>query len=303
MRRHRLPRFRRHREARLTRRESADNEPKDPSNRTRDPTVDTTDSSKDHLDPLGNPRPLTLQQSPHERQASQLEYNSVYSEGHDAALLEGAYQPEAADFLPSPPRLPGPLDQRPRPGDLRPALACFVLFWVVSLHDWRAPKGDGLWVSGERVFDHHENWRLLTALFSHADIGHLLANTPLFVIFGWYLYAFFGPWIFPGAALLIGVLSNLATVHFNAPHMQLHGASGMLYGMVALWLVLYMRFATNLKPPVRFMRALGVSLLLLFPTTFEPTTSYMAHAMGFTIGLIVGLIVWPMLRLPTAPGT
>jgi len=288
MRRHRLPRFRRHRETPLARRELA--------------ATHARDEFRNHFDPPASPKLPTPAHSPHLHQTAPTEYDQVYAGQHDAALLEGSYRPEAEDFLPSPPRLPGPLDQRPRPGDLRPALACFVLFWVVSLHDWRAPKSDGLWASGDRVFHHHENWRLLTALFAHADIGHLLANTPLFIIFGWYLYAFFGPWIFPGAALLIGVLSNLATVHFNAPQSQLLGASGMLYGMVALWLVLYMRFETKLKPPVRFMRALGVSLLLLFPTTFEPTTSYMAHAMGFTIGLIVGLIVWPVLRLPTAPG-
>ena len=275
MRRYRLPRFRRHRDALLFERKTAVVPPRSPS------IYDTTSIYSHH--------------------PTHIEYDAIYADEEGAALLEGGYRPEFDDFLPSPPKLPGPLDRSPQVGDLRPALGLFLIFWVVSLHDWREAKADGLWVSGDRVFRHHENWRLATALFAHADIGHLLSNAPLFLIFGWYLYAYFGPWIFPGAAVLVGVLSNLATVHFYAAQERLLGASGMLYGMVALWLVLYMRFETNLKPPVRFMRALGVSLLLLFPTTFEPTTSYLAHAMGFSIGLVLGLIVWPIVKLQPGP--
>ncbi len=84
------------------------------------------------------------------------------------------------------------------------------------------------------------------------------------------------------------MLSNAATIWVYEPRTHLVGASGMLYGMVALWLVLYVRFETRFSVPMRIFRAIGVSLLLLFPTTFEEQTSYMAHAAGFVIGLGVG---------------
>jgi membrane associated rhomboid family serine protease len=128
-------------------------------------------------------------------------------------------------------------------------------------------------------------------------MDHLLANAPLFLIFGWFLRAFFGWRAFPLASILIGVLSNLATIATYPAHEELLGASGMLYGMVALWLVFYSRFATEFALPMRIFRAVGVSLLLLFPTTFEKNVSYMAHITGFAFGLAVGFLMLPFIKV------
>ena len=214
---------------------------------------------------------------------------------------EGDYVPTAEDFLPSPPPPSSPLSRWPSFASLKPALVGFALFWAVSLHDWRLPTSQGSWVGGRAVFDHHEYWRLVSALFAHADVGHLVSNTPLYLIFGWFLYAFFGLWAFPFGALLVGALSNLRTIAVYPPDATLLGASGMLYGMVAMWLVLYIRFETTVKVGIRIFRAIAVSLLLLFPTTFLPTTSYLAHATGFTIGLAYGLALCPFIRVKQNP--
>jgi membrane associated rhomboid family serine protease len=206
------------------------------------------------------------------------------------------YEPTAEDFLPSAPKPRSPMSRWPETAALKPAILCFILFWAASIHEWRY-----IWptftASGETVFGQGEWWRLLSALFTHADVGHLLANTPLFLIFGWYLRAYFGPLAFPFGALVVGVLSNLATIAIYPAQEELLGASGMLYGMVALWLVLYVRFETLYTIPMRAFRALAVSVLLLFPTTFEKTVSYLAHATGFSIGIAVGLILMLFVRL------
>lgn len=204
--------------------------------------------------------------------------------------LGADYVPSPDDFLPSPPKPISRLNQKPNIASIKPALFCFALFWLCSLHDWLSPDADGLWASNEAVIGEHQYWRLLTALFVHSDIGHLLANSPLFLIFGWFLYAFFGWLAFPASALIIGTLSNLVTIYFYPPDTELLGASGMLYGMVALWLVVYVRHENTLPWGVRLLRAVGVSLLLLFPTTFREETSYTAHLAGFVIGIAVGFI-------------
>lgn len=204
--------------------------------------------------------------------------------------------PEAEDFIPSPPKPLSPLSRVPAPASFRPALLCFVLFFVASGIYWNTPSRGG-WASGEDVFQRGETWRLLTALFTHSDMGHLLSNTPLFLIFGWYLFEFFGAAAFPLGALLIGVLSNAVTVYLYNPSTHLVGASGMLYGMIALWLVLYVHFESVYTVPMRIFRAITVSLVLLFPTTFQENTSYLAHASGFGIGLIVGFGLSRVLRL------
>ncbi len=206
------------------------------------------------------------------------------------------YVPSEEDFAPSPPKPPRPMNRFPKRVAMLPTLFCFALFWVASFHEWRGLP-PSLTASGETVFEKGEYWRLLTALFTHADVGHLLSNAPLFLIFGWFIYAFFGRLAFPIGALLVGALSNMATIYVYEPDAELLGASGMLYGMVALWLVLYVRFETEYSVSMKIFRAIGVSVLLLFPTTFQQTTSYTAHATGFVIGLLVGLCLCPLVSI------
>jgi rhomboid protease GluP len=213
------------------------------------------------------------------------------------AAFPGNEPPRPEDFLPSPPKPRGPLSRMPDADGTHPALIAFTFFALASLSYWRDGDASPLPVSGVAVFRDHEYWRLFTALFTHSDMGHLLANAPLFLIFGWFLRSFFGRVTFPLAAFCIGVASNLVTVYFYAPATQLVGASGMLYGMAALWLVLYIRFDTDHTVWMRFFRALAFSIAVLFPTTFEPTTSYLAHASGFVIGVVTGLGMSPFLRV------
>jgi len=139
--------------------------------------------------------------------------------------------------------------------------------------------------------------RLLTAVFTHSDFGHLLANAPLFLIFGWLLRSFFGSFGFPIMALVFGIISNLITVYYYAPTTRLLGASGMVYGMVAFWLVLYIRFDVDRSIPVRLFRVIAFSLIVMFPTTFVKTTSYLAHSAGFATGIIAGIIFCPFLKV------
>jgi rhomboid protease GluP len=219
----------------------------------------------------------------------------VFMDDEQQQLIESLPSPE--DFLPSPKKQRGPLSEKPTVESARPALTAFIFFFIASYFYWQDLGDSRLWVSGKSIFVDHEYWRLFTALFTHADLGHLLANTPLFLIFGWFLHYFFGWLVFPITAFLIGIGSNLITIYFYNPQTHLIGASGMLYGMVSLWLVLYIRFETDYTVWMRFFRALAFSLAVLFPTTFQPTTSYLAHAAGFFLGLLAGCLLIPFVKV------
>lgn len=221
-------------------------------------------------------------------------------DARDVTEPEG-YVPSEEDFAPSPPKPPRPMTRFPKNQAMTPAIVCFVGFWIASLYEWSPRAVYDLAASGDEVFKKGEYWRLFTALFTHSDMEHLLSNAPLFLIFGWFLYAFFGRLAFPLGAILVGVLSNLWTVYLYEPRTSLVGASGMLYGMIALWLVLYVRFETEYSVSMRIFRSIGVAMLLLFPTTFHQTTSYTAHATGFLLGLVVGAGLVPFVRLNPDP--
>lgn len=199
--------------------------------------------------------------------------------------------PLIQDFAPSPPKPPSPLERNPRLAQMGPVLCFWGLAWVVSMMGW-LHRGPFATVSGatvERIQNEGEWWRLVSALFMHADAGHLLSNTPLLLVFGWYLRDYFGLLAFPLVPVAVGVLSNIVTLWTYDPGTELMGASGMLYGMIALWLVLYVHFETQYSRSVRIFRAIGTSLLLLAPTTYRADISYTAHLTGFLLGLVAGL--------------
>lgn len=167
-----------------------------------------------------------------------------------------------------------------------------VLSVVTSLLFWFSPRyRDLLWASPETVFTQGEYWRLVTALFAHADLEHLLSNLPFLFIFGWLLRRYFGLLAFPLAALCVGVLTNGAALYFYRDHLRMVGASGMVYAMVAMWSVFYLRYEIRFGAGKKLLRVTGFLLVLFFPTVYSPTTSYLAHALGFVIGVVCALLL------------
>lgn len=186
----------------------------------------------------------------------------------------------------------GALYDRPlRKHVIEPILIGLVCLGV-SLVFWFSPHySDFLWASRDAIFKSGEYWRLLTSLFAHADGLHLLSNLPLLLIFGWLLRSHFGLLSFPIAGVLDGVLSNALTLYFYPGPVRLIGASGMVYGAVAMWLTFYMKYEVRHRFRAKLLRTVGVFMVLLFPTVYEPTTSYLAHAFGFAFGIVVALLL------------
>lgn len=206
--------------------------------------------------------------------------------------------PPPEDFAPTPKIPPKGFELFPQQGSAWLANLMLALIVFSAVAHWNRPVGTASYftVSGTSIFERHEYWRLFTALGGHGDVMHLLHNAPIFWFFSWLLTAYFGVWVAGPAVLLMGVLSNLFTIWLYDAHVQLLGASGMIYGMVSLWLVLYIRFDRNGWWVKRFMRSFGFALLVLFPQTYERGVSYLAHASGFGIGVIAGLAILPFVK-------
>jgi membrane associated rhomboid family serine protease len=128
-------------------------------------------------------------------------------------------------------------------------------------------------------------WISFAAMFVHADLGHLLSNLLLFIPFAALLQAHYGRAVFPWFGLLIGYLTHLAVLLIKGDGYSLVGASGMVYGLGALWLGLFILHGNRYALQDRIIRSIGVMLILLFPTQFMPEVSYLAHGIGFLMGL------------------
>jgi rhomboid protease GluP len=211
--------------------------------------------------------------------------------GESGPVNDDEYVPDDEDFAVEPERPRGPLSIFPSPVHIIPAIVLFILFYAATAIYGVYPERDYLWISGDSIFMDHEYWRLLTAIFTHSDISHLLSNAPIFLVFGWMLKAYFGLSAFPIASIGIGLITNAITVAVYDPRIHLIGASGMAYGMVSLWLVFYIHNDTYYSLPFRIFRALGFAVIMMFPTTFEPQVSYLSHAIGLVTGMMAGLVL------------
>lgn len=143
--------------------------------------------------------------------------------------------------------------------------------------------------NGYQVFQKKEYWRAFTTTLLHADLEHLAHNAFFFTGLAALLYNYFGFWIFPVVSLIAGGFINIICLYFYPPQVTLVGISGVIYFMASFWLVLYLLIEKRQTVKTRILHAVAVSLIFLFPEAFHPQTSYLAHGIGFLVGLPVGL--------------
>ena len=185
------------------------------------------------------------------------------------------------------------LEKKPDYSKLKLPINLFLIMFIVSLVRWNGASSFGMEASFNSVFRDGEYYRLLSSLFIHADMAHLLGNGWLFIVFGFLLSNYYGYLVFPTVSIICGILTTAVTIYFYPPTTRLLGASGMIYSMVAIWLVFFLRYDTRYSFFIRLVRATAFILVMLFPSEIKPRTSYSAHAFGFLIGLVSAILMLP----------
>ncbi len=194
------------------------------------------------------------------------------------------FAPEVKPTKPFP-----PINLRPKQS-LAMVTYCSLIIILLSIYNWLSNSTYLLAVSFPRVIEDGEYWRVWTSLFIHSDFGHVASNLWLFGVFGYLLHAFWGAWVFPVISFsFIGGFTNLLTILWYGNATFIIGASGLVYGMIGLWLVTYCFFETRFSIATRIFRASGFTLIMLFPSTIAKNISYSAHSFGFIIGVLVGI--------------
>ena len=109
-------------------------------------------------------------------------------------------------------------------------------------------------------------------------------------IFVFFTYGYFGVWVFPVLSIFGGSVVNLISIATYGDEIRLLGASGLVYFLGAWWLTMYFFIQRQYSLPNRILRLIGIALMVFFPTSFVPTTSYRTHAIGFLCGAVFALI-------------
>jgi rhomboid protease GluP len=196
-------------------------------------------------------------------------------------------------FWPSPPYIAVPL-----------LIDLTVLVWVAMTLSGVSPTnptGYELRVWGSNISTltlHGEPWRLLTSLFVHGGVSHLLLNMFSFWLLGLMLEQRVGWLRLLLVYLASGLAASLATVWYHSDGINSTGASGAIFGLYGFMLVLLLSKKMVLDKSDR-RAMLGLVLYLVLSNLISGTTGNIdniAHVGGLAMGLLVAgpLAVWSM---------
>jgi rhomboid protease GluP len=146
-------------------------------------------------------------------------------------------------------------------------------------------------------FINREYWRLLTSLFLHYGLLHLLFNIYALYILGPALERSIGALRFIICYLIAGIGSGFGVVLLHVigltPAEEVVGASGSIMGVVGAWAGLLLR---HRHVPLARRRLQNIVIIVVIQTLFDistPQVSMTAHMCGLITGLFLGLVLAP----------
>lgn len=158
------------------------------------------------------------------------------------------------------------------------------------LHTWGAMIGgraaivhDGVVTQMVDGVSGGDYYRLVTAMFLHYGLLHLLMNMWALWVLGEVLEAALGPLRFFALYMIAGIGGNVAVYLLTAPNTESAGASGAIFGMFGALFVVLRRMGRSASSVVP---VLVINLLITFTV---PTISIGAHIGGLITGTLVAI--------------
>ncbi|KAK3160336.1 hypothetical protein QOZ80_1BG0058180 [Eleusine coracana subsp. coracana] len=141
-----------------------------------------------------------------------------------------------------------------------------------------------------KVTKDHEGWRLITCIWLHAGVVHILANMLSLLLIGIRLEKEFGFMRIGALYVLSGVGGSLMSALFMASNISV-GASGALFGLlgsmlselITNWTIYENKFAALLTLVMIIVINLAVGIL--------PHVDNFAHLGGFVSGFFLGFVL------------
>jgi rhomboid protease GluP len=143
-------------------------------------------------------------------------------------------------------------------------------------------------------------WRLITCMFLHFGIAHILFNMYALIYVGVLLEPYLGKLRFAAAYLFTGIFASLSSIawHIDSPSA---GASGAIFGMYGVFLAM---LTTNyIDKTARKPLLISIGLFVLFNLVYGAAGGIdnAAHIGGLLSGLIIGYCYYPSLERPASP--
>lgn len=148
------------------------------------------------------------------------------------------------------------------------------------------------WGSNFGPYTHHGQWwRLLTSLFVHLNVLHILSNMMALWYFGPLIERLYGSAVYLFLYIVSGVVGALVSISLH-PAVNTMGASGAICGILGAMLALMIRAGAPF--PMDILRPIRHTLLvylgwILYASFRAKGVDYAAHLGGFGSGLLLGL--------------
>ncbi|MFD2766398.1 rhomboid family intramembrane serine protease [Micromonospora eburnea] len=130
-----------------------------------------------------------------------------------------------------------------------------------------------------------EWYRLVTAMFLHFGLVHLLLNMWALWVLGRSLESVLGPLRFLALYLIAGIGGNVAVYLFSAPNQTSAGASTAIFGLFAAIFVIMRRLGRDTSAIVPI---LVINLIFTFTV---PRISVAGHLGGLAVGALMALVL------------
>jgi rhomboid protease GluP len=141
-----------------------------------------------------------------------------------------------------------------------------------------------------------EWWRLLTCMFVHVGVVHLLFNMYALLVVGIYLEPFLGKTRFLVAYLSTGLFASIASTWWHEEPAVSAGASGAVFGVYGLFLAL---LTTRLIPKQARMQLLqGIAIFVVYNLVMglRSGVDNAAHIGGLLSGIVAGYMFYLAIR-------
>lgn len=182
---------------------------------------------------------------------------------------------------------------RPSAGPISETLALFLLVAVVQAIAGLVGAAASLFVLSTPVSQNP--WTIVTSVYAHSGLGHLVSNSVALVVFGWPVARATTRLRFHLFFVVTGALAGISQVWFGGVfggNVGVLGASGAVFALLGYLLAsnpVAEGLSSTVQAPTWLVALVFFSLAgVVTLATASPRVALIAHFIGLLIGLVAG---------------
>ena len=131
-----------------------------------------------------------------------------------------------------------------------------------------------------------EYWRLVSSIFIHWDIGHLLNNMIGLLLFGTILELQFSKRFYILTYIICGLMGSLFTFLLTGSGIYSAGASGAIFGLMGVSFMIFSKRGKN----IYYFGLFYIIYSLVY--SLQPNIGFWSHLFGLITGLVIGYVYY-----------